>query len=295
MVRFPGLSTIPRLVDPIVGVGRPEGETGHVGRVRGCLGDRGGRRAGAAQRPGNCSKPPPSCSGSPRRARWSGSMAQTTRLTAIGGDRWAGLRALPARDAGCGVPAHLRRAEARGGRAGLPAGTLPRSRTTPPDAPASGPAATARQLIAWARSRDRSRPRWSAAALRREDLATWDPIALAGLDAELADTARPAARVPGPLAGAARAGGPRHAVGGGVVPDAAQPVRDRVPAVRASGLREVSGRDRLAPVGPSRAATSVRTGRRCGPEDRSTFRWGAPGLPRPTPFATEARRAEPAG
>jgi hypothetical protein len=70
----------------------------------------------------------------------------------------------------------------------LPAGTLPRSRTTPPDAPASGPAATARQLIAWARSRDLETEVVGGGPFAGEDLATWDPIALAGLDAELATT-----------------------------------------------------------------------------------------------------------
>ena len=181
--------------------------------------------------------------------------AQTTRLTAIGGDRWAGLRALPAgREARDAVFRLIFGARKRvEGELGLPAGSLPRSRTTPPDAPASGPAATARQLIAWARHRDLETEVVGGGLFAGEDLATWDPIALAGLDAELATTAaRLAARVPGPLAGAARAGGPRHAVGGGIVPDAAQPVRDRVSAVRASGLRQVPGRDRLDPVGSSR-------------------------------------------
>jgi hypothetical protein len=117
--------------------------------------------------------------------------AQTTRLTAIGADRWAGLRAMPAgREARDAVFRLIFGARKRvEGELGLPAGSLPRSRTTPPDAPASRPAATARQLIAWARSRDLETEVVGGGLFAGEDLATWDPIALAGLDAELATTA----------------------------------------------------------------------------------------------------------
>jgi hypothetical protein len=115
--------------------------------------------------------------------------AQMTRLAAIGGDRWAGLRALPsgreARDAMFRLVFGARKRVQ--GELGLPVGQLPRSRTTPPNAPASEPAATARQLIAWARSRDLETEVVSGPHAG-EDLATWDPLALAGLDAELATT-----------------------------------------------------------------------------------------------------------
>jgi hypothetical protein len=115
--------------------------------------------------------------------------AQTVRLTAIGGDRWAGVRALPAgreeRDALFRVIFGARKRVE--GELGLPAGELPRSRSTPLDAPESQPAATARQLIAWARSRDLETEVVSG-PFAGEDLATWDPVVLAGLDAELATT-----------------------------------------------------------------------------------------------------------
>ena len=113
--------------------------------------------------------------------------AQTTRLRDIGGDRWAGLRALPAgreeRDALFRMIFGARKRVE--GELGLPAGELPRSRSTPPNAPASVPAATARQLIAWARDRA-IETEVLGGPLAGEDLATWDPGTLAGLDAELA-------------------------------------------------------------------------------------------------------------
>jgi hypothetical protein len=186
--------------------------------------------------------------------------AQTTRLTAIGGDRWAGLRALPAgreaRDAGFRLIFGARKRVE--GELGLPAGSLPRSRTTPPDAPASRPAATARQLIAWARHRDLETEVVGGGRFAggRPGGVGSDRPGRARRGARH-DGARPAARVPWPLAGASRAGGPRHAVGGGIVSDTAQPVRDRVSAVRASGLRQVPGRDRLDPIGSSRPRSRV--------------------------------------
>jgi hypothetical protein len=113
--------------------------------------------------------------------------AQTTRLRDVGGDRWAGLQALPSgreeRDALFRLIFGARKRVE--GELGLPAGELPRSRSTPPNAPASVPAATARQLIAWARGRA-IETEVLGGPLAGEDLATWDPGALAGLDAELA-------------------------------------------------------------------------------------------------------------
>ncbi len=112
---------------------------------------------------------------------------QTTRLKAVGGDRWAGLRAMPSgreeRDALFRVVFGARKRVE--GELGLPSGELPRSRSTPPGVPASPPAATARQLIAWARGRT-IETEVLGGPLAGEDLAAWDPITLAGLDAELA-------------------------------------------------------------------------------------------------------------
>jgi len=113
--------------------------------------------------------------------------AQTTRLRNVGGDRWAGLQALPAgrgeRDALFRMIFGARKRVE--GELGLPAGGPPRSRSTPPDAPDSLPAATSRQLIAWARGRA-IETEVLGGPLAGEDLATWDPGTLAGFDAELA-------------------------------------------------------------------------------------------------------------
>jgi hypothetical protein len=116
--------------------------------------------------------------------------AQATRLRGIGGDRGAGLRAVPGdareRDALFRVIFGARRRVLD--ELGLPGGTLPRSLTTPPGAVVSVPAASARQFIAWARQRDVETEVLSG-PVAGEDLAAWDPIALAALDAELATTA----------------------------------------------------------------------------------------------------------
>src|SRR5262249_24884320 len=157
--------------------------SGHVGRVRGCLGDRDGRRAGAsATVPGTVTSRL-----NPARARRDGLGGATRRSTddPADGDRGRPVGGGPsgsARRPGgarCDVPAHLRRAVARWWRIGA-----------------------SRGVIACARRRDLETEVVGGGPFAGEDLAMWDPIVLAGNDAELATTPLDLRiLVPRPLAG----------------------------------------------------------------------------------------------
>lgn len=123
--------------------------------------------------------------------RWPGWGA--SRLQALGGDPWQGLKALPtdreAREAFFRTVFGTRKRVVVD--LGLPTegeGALPRSQTTPPDAKDAPPAATARRLVAWCRDREVEAEVVDGPFVG-QDLTTWDPRALALVDEMLAEEA----------------------------------------------------------------------------------------------------------